>query len=87
MSRVVYERGEIDSHHQILDGISRTLRQSHRGCARTTLQAVQSIEVLDNDGQAMDADLNGKIAYICEKLNCTHELLDDEIVFTRQTDS
>ena len=83
MARVVYDSGELDSHHQILGAISRTLRQSNRGRARTSLLAVESIEVIDDEGQTVDTDRSGKIAYICDRLNCTHELVNgEEIVFT-----
>jgi len=86
MARVEYDRDELDMHYKIMNGIAKTLAGSHRGTARTTLQAVNALEVVDDEGRAVDVTLEVKIAYVCSKLNCTHERVSEanKIVFTRR---
>lgn len=78
MTRVRYESGELDPNHRILEGIRSTLATSHAKRARTTIQA---IDMIDLDEEASAPSLDQKIAYICKTLGCTHERVDDEIVF------
>ncbi len=85
MARAIFDAGEVDPHDKIINGIAEALENSHRGRARTTLQAVRTLEVVDDEGCAVETTLDGKIAYICDRLHCTHELVEDcdEIVFLK----
>jgi len=79
MARVEYESRELDQNHQIIEGIRRTLDNSPRGRARTTLCAVNAIDLMDEAG---GGSLDQKIAHVCQTLGCKHECVDDEIIFT-----
>ena len=78
MARVKYVAEEIDPTHKIIEGIRSTLASSHLNQARTTIEAVDKID-LDDESGASSIDL--KIAYICKMLNCTHERVGTEIIF------
>jgi hypothetical protein len=79
MMRVKYESGELDSNHKIIEGIRSTLEASPRNRARTAIDAVGRID-LDEDGE--EGSLDQKINHICKVLDCTHERIGNEIVFT-----
>lgn len=85
MARVTFNAGELDSNHQILDGIARALEPC--GHARTTIKAVSQMDVTDDNGDTIEASLEQKIAYICHKLDCNNECTadGDDIIFKKMT--
>lgn len=78
MARVEYESGELDPNHQIVEGILRTLAYSRMRRARTTLLAINTIDLPD---EANGGTLDQKIAHVCQTLGCKHECAGDEIIF------
>lgn len=80
MARVKYECGEVDPNHKVVEGIRTTLANSHRGRARTTVDAINMLDIED-EGGTESVDL--KIAYICRSLGCTHERVENEVIFKR----
>lgn len=78
MARVEYEPGELDQNHQIIEGIRRTLANSHGCRARTTLRAVDTIDLPDKTN---GGSLDQKIMHVCQTLGCKHKCVGEEIIF------
>jgi len=85
MARVQYNDSEINQHHQVMSGIATTLENSPTKRARTTLQAIECLDLLDHEGRPVNTTLQEKIDYVCRKLNCDYEMLvsENEVVFLR----
>jgi hypothetical protein len=79
MARATYKSGEIEPNHKIVEGIKATLEGSHTGRSRTTIRAIEEIDL---EEESRTPSINDRISYICELLHCTHEQIGDEIVFT-----
>jgi hypothetical protein len=85
MARVIYNANELDPHDRGINAITETLRGSDSGRAVTTLPAIDEFEMVDGEGNTIDAGRAEKIEYVCRTLQCTHEVAEDkdQIVFLR----
>ena len=78
MARVEYQPGELDPNHQIVEGIRKTLANSQVRRVRTTLRAVDIIDLPDEPN---GGTIEQKIAHVCQTLGCRHRCTGDEIIF------